>query len=269
MVIGYIQQSHPMLGKLSKNKGRYHSEESIKKMSEAHKEWYKNNPHPKGMLGKENKWGKHTEETKQKIREARARQISPMKGRHHTKETLKILEDKVYSKIRNKTYEEIYGLEKAREISSKIKRNSIGHKRSNDAKIKMSLVSKGKPKSENHKMKLRENSYWKGKHLSDETKLKMRISALKYIKEICGNICPHIGHNEKAILDKLEQELNQKIIRQYSVEGYFVDGYIPKLNIIIEIDEVPKNKERDIKRQQIIENKLNCKFIRIKDYEQK
>ena len=89
----------------------------------------------------------------------------------------------------------------------------------------------------------------------------------KYRVFISGGICPMIGHNEKKILDELEEELNYKIIRQYQIEGYFVDGYIKELNLCIEVDEKPKNKERDIEREKIIKEKLNCKFLRIEDYD--
>lgn len=137
------------------------------------------------------------------------------------------------------------------------------------------------------KKKLNPTNFWLGKHrspFSKETKRKMsesqigrkvksktrhklRLSRIKYLKNICNFIYPRIGHNEKKILDKLEYTFNHKIIRQYKVEGYFVDGYIPEWNIVIEVDERPKNKEKDIERQKIIEEKLKCKFIRIKDYD--
>jgi very-short-patch-repair endonuclease len=102
---------------------------------------------------------------------------------------------------------------------------------------------------------------------SEATKEKMRISAFEYAKKICDIICPRIGHNEKQILDRLEIELRYKIKRQYEVEGYFLDGYIPELNIAIEVDERPKNTEKDLTRQKIIEQKLNCKFMRINDFD--
>ena len=102
---------------------------------------------------------------------------------------------------------------------------------------------------------------------SEETKEKMRRSTFEYVKKVCDIICPRIGHNEKKILDKLEQELHYKILRQYEVEGYFLDGYIQELNLAIEVDERPKTRERDLERQKIIENKLNCKFMRINDYD--
>lgn len=44
---------------ISKMKGYKHSDESRKKLSANKKEWFKNNPHPKGMLGK-----KHSDEFK-------------------------------------------------------------------------------------------------------------------------------------------------------------------------------------------------------------
>jgi len=119
--------------------------------------------------------------------------------------------------------------------------------------------------SNEHKKKI--SNGHKGINHSENTKKKMRISAFEYAKRICGIICPRIGHNEKKILDKLELELGYKIVRQYKIEGYFIDGYIPELNIAIEVDEIPKDKERDIERQKIIENKLGCKFIRINDYD--
>jgi len=108
-----------------------------------------------------------------------------------------------------------------------------------------------------------------GKHwkLSEETKKKMRISSINYIKNICGEIWPRLGRNEKQILDKLEQELDCKILRQYEVEGYFLDGYISEINVAIEVDERPKIRTKDIQREKNIKEKLNCKFIRIKDYD--
>jgi len=107
-----------------------------------------------------------------------------------------------------------------------------------------------------------------GYKISNESRRKMRISAINYIKKNCKEFKPRIGKNEKQILDEIEKELNYKIIRQYYIKnfGYFVDGYIPELNLVIEVDEVPKNKEKDIIRETEIKQKLNCQFLRIKDY---
>lgn len=101
----------------------------------------------------------------------------------------------------------------------------------------------------------------------NEVKKKIRLFMINYVRENCGNILPVIGKNEKQILDKLEIQYGYKILRQYEIEGYFLDGYILELNLAIEIDEDfhENQKERDIQRQATIEKALNCTFLRIKD----
>lgn len=106
-----------------------------------------------------------------------------------------------------------------------------------------------------------------GKKMSIESRNKLRISTIEYLKKVCGEVCPRIGTNEKRILDSLQIHFKYHIHRQYEVEGYFLDGYIPELRLAIEIDEKPKNKDKDFERQKFIEDKLDCKFIRIKDYD--
>jgi len=138
--------------------------------------------------------------------------------------------------------------------------------------IKMSKSHKGKHHSNETKRKMSKShkgkiGYWEGKHHSEKTKKKLRQIAFNYVKKTRNILYPCIGYNEKTILDKLEQVLEQKIIRQYKVEGYFLDGYILEWNLAIEVDERPKNTEKDITRQKIIENKLKCKFVRINDYD--
>ena len=63
--------------------------------------------------------------------------------------------------------------------------------------------------------------------------------------------------------------LKIKIIRQFPIIGYFVDGYCKEKNIVIEVYEKFHERQRakDKKREDDIINKLKCKFIRIKDYE--
>ena len=53
---------------------------------------------------------------------------------------------------------------------------------------------------------------------------------------------------------------------QHSVLGYGIDLYIPKYKLAIEVDELgycTRNIEDEIERQEITEEKLGCKFIRI------
>ena len=149
----------------------------------------------------------------------------------------------------------------SKETREKISKSNKGKKRSYKQRKKM----KGKKHSKEHKDKIRDALI--GRKLSEETKEKLRISAFEYAKKVTGVLCPRIGTNEKQILDRLEKELDHKILRQYKVCGYFIDGYILKLKIAIEVDERPKNLERDLKRQKIIEEELNCKFIRINDFD--
>lgn len=68
--------------KISKaNKGKKLSEDHKRKLSNSRIKGLKDGKiiHPRGMLGKKNKWGKHSEETINKIKKARAKQIFPIK----------------------------------------------------------------------------------------------------------------------------------------------------------------------------------------------
>lgn len=102
-----------------------------------------------------------------------------------------------------------------------------------------------------------------------ECRQKMRLKSIERIERTKLNglpLTPCIGNNETKILDYLQNEcFNYPIIRQYKIKGYFLDGYCPSLNLAIEIDEQRHKKyiEKDIQRQKEIEEKLNCKFLRI------
>lgn len=226
-----------------------------------------------------NKGKKVTEETRRKLRESHLGQIpwnKDMRGLPpHSKEH------------KRKVSEKLKGRKLSEENRRNLSINRIGMKFTDEHKRNISLGKKGnipwnknlswskevKEKISNSKRGKKypkeeyPNGGWRGKHLSEETKLKLRLAMIKYIREVCGELNPMIGHNEKQILDKLENELNYKILRQYEVEGYFLDGYIPEINLAIEVDEKPKNKEKDIEREKTIRNKLGCEFMRIKDYD--
>lgn len=54
-------------------------------------------------------------------------------------------------------------------------------------------------------------------------------------------------------------------IYQYKVGNYFIDLYIPELNLAIECDENGHrfyDKTKELEREQYIKNKLGCEFIR-------
>ncbi|WP_368151458.1 AbaSI family restriction endonuclease [Aeromonas sp. R2-4] len=56
-----------------------------------------------------------------------------------------------------------------------------------------------------------------------------------------------------------------KLMSQYPVDKYFIDGYFPDLKIAVEIDEPYHNrqKEDDLKRESDIKAELDCEFFRI------
>ncbi len=205
------------------------------------------------LLKKERQGYLNSKETRRKISESR-------KGKKLSEETKrKISKSKKerYAKGLVKSWNK--GKNLSKEHREKLKISHLGKTPWNKGK-------KGLPKhTEEHKQKI--SNSLKNKVFSEEYRKKLRLAAIKYIKENCNGISPRLGIHEKRILDELEEELGYKIVRQYQTEGYFVDGYIKELNLVIEVDERPKTKERDIIRQKIIKEKLNCKFLRIKDYD--
>ncbi len=102
-----------------------------------------------------------------------------------------------------------------------------------------------------------------------ETREKLRKIRQNQILQNGGIL--QLGKNEKQIIDKWENIIGHKIIRQHPVCGYFLDGYCKELNIAFEVDESfhKKQRKKDIKRQQNIENELGCAFIREEDNFQK
>jgi very-short-patch-repair endonuclease len=64
------------------------------------------------------------------------------------------------------------------------------------------------------------------------------------------------------------QQLNERFLRQYSVDNYIIDFYCPKLKLAIEIDgdihDLKRQKMHDKIRQEYLE-RLGIKFVRIKN----
>ncbi len=107
----------------------------------------------------------------------------------------------------------------------------------------------------------------KGRKLTESTKKKMSIAAIKHMNEVGRTkLTPNIGKNEKKILDSLELIYGLKIERQFRVGKYFVDGYVKNTNLVIEIDEEYHHKRKknyDVERERFIIEKLKCKFWRM------
>ena len=129
--------------------GRPHSEETRQKISEARK-------------GKH-----HSEETRQKISEANKGDNHPMYGKYHTEETKQKM-----SKIKKGENNPMHGNHHSEEVKQKIREGNKGKHLSNEAKQKISEAKKG------------ENNPMYGNHHSEEAKQKISEARKgKYIGE--------------------------------------------------------------------------------------
>ncbi len=219
---------HKMMCK--KLKGRNFPKNFSETRSKIQKELWENPEYRKMMCEKikEQKRKPRTEETKRKISEK-------LKGHKLSKETIQKI-------VTNPNY------------INRRKKNSGQFQKGDKPKITGKTL---------------EDMY--GKEKAKNIKRKQRISKINYIQNQKNNglpLSPIIGKYETKILDYLEESINDKIIRQYPVCGYFLDGYSKLRNIAFEIDE-PRHftEEQMIKdkyRQREIEEELGCTFMRIK-----
>jgi len=215
----------------------------------------------------------HTEETKKKMSET-------AKEKGFGKWMLgKTLSDETKNKISKKLKGHIKTEYTKRKISlSKMgdKNGMFGKTHSDEYKEKLRLTMDKFTKNAHSPESIKKMRLTKmGQKASDETRKKMRISKINYIREKNGGVCPM--HNKKACeyFDDLSKINNWKL--QHALNGgefyisslgYFVDAYDIKNNIIIEYDE-PLHydskgnlKVKDIVRQNEIIEKLKCRFFR-------
>jgi len=116
-----------------------------------------------------------------------------------------------------------------------------------------------------------------GRPHTQETKKKMRLSAIRYIQSLKGQVVPRYNRDGISIIEEFGKKHGYNFMHaenggEYFIKelGFFLDGYDPINNVAVEVDErrhfdsydnlLPK----DVERQQQIENLLGCKFIRIK-----
>lgn len=164
---------------------------------------------------------------------------------------------------KNKTYEEIYGIEKAKKIKKQFKKR----KQPKEANKKRS----------EHMKKMWSDGTRKGCPCKESTKDIHRMNMIKRLKKTNKNF--HPPYNKKACkyFEKLMLETNTHI--QHALNGgevyleaigFWIDGYDEKNNIVYEFDEkrhFDKNgnlNKKDIIRQKKIIDFLKCKFVRIK-----
>jgi len=171
--------------------------------------------------------------------------------------------------------------EEARKNMSKVQKGRI---LSEETKKKMSEAKKGKVLSEETRKKISIDNKGKpssmgmlGKQHSEETKIKMRLSAIKRIEEnkLNGNqLIPF--YNPKSIPIIEEYGKANGYLFQHAENGgefripdlgYWVDGYDNTKNVVIEYYEKAHKyyEERDEKRKQEIISYLDCEFIEIKE----
>lgn len=164
---------------------------------------------------------------------------------------------------KGKSWEEIYGVEKAKEI--KLKRSQ--KKQPITSNIQRSIACKNAGCGTSNK----------GRKCSEENKKASRLLMVERLKATHQNF--HPPYNKLACEHFNKLMIEEGIHTQHALNGgeyhikelgYWIDGYDKTNNIVYEFDEKTHFKvdgvlkEKDIKRQKEIEDFLKCKFIRIK-----
>lgn len=199
---------------------------------------------------------KHTEETKKKIREARAKQVITQEHKDSISKTLT-------------------GRKRPKDVIEKIRKGNTGKVHTDETKRKISETKKGIPQTPEQIEARRKGMM--GHIVTDETKRKIRKSYSEYLNSCGGKdgFKPTYNKSSIPLIEQKAKELGITDIQhaenggEYYVEelGYWVDGYSKEKNIVIEFYEKWHNKttERDNKRKQEIIDFLNCEFIEIKE----
>lgn len=146
-------------------KGRHHTAETQRKMSEAHK-GEKNH-----MYGK-----RHSEETKRKMSETKkgtqSGENNPFYGKRHSEETKRKMSE--IKKGRTGEMSPFYGKHHSEETKRKLSEIGKGRHHTAETKRKISEAGKGRRLSEETIRKMSgKNHYMYGKHLSEETRRRL------------------------------------------------------------------------------------------------
>lgn len=245
-----------------------------------------------------------TNEQKQKISERVSGSNNPFYGKTHSKET----RDKISKANKGRLSGEknpmfginIYeyvGEEKAKEMKQHLseackgelngfygKHHTEEFKKAQSEFLKNSKEFHDRIKSPEYRIKvsnsLKNSQKLKESRQSEEYRNKKR---LQFSKCIQLGTKPKVCFNPKAcaVFDIISAKEGIKI--QHAMNGgefmvpdlgYWLDGYDAENNVAYEYDEKHhfiggKLREEDIKRQKVIEDKLKCTFIRIKDEDYK
>lgn len=122
-----------------------------------------------------------------------------------------------------------------------------------------------------------ENNYWHGRKLSEQHRQKIRETKAEKLKK--NEIKPQYNEEACKVFNTLNQKFGWNIQhaeneKEKYVCGFWVDGYEPNLNLVIEYDErhhfrEGKLKQKDRKRENKIKDELNCKLVRIRSKDRK
>ena len=133
-----------------------------------------------------------------------------------------------------------------------------GKHHSKEARQKMSVSSKGKNKGKTH---------------TEETKRKLRLTAIARIERNRGQVMPNYNPVACKLIEEYGREHGYNFQHaenggEFHIKllGYFVDGYDVEQNVVIEVDESyhRRQREKDKQRQQEITEHMDCEFIRIR-----
>jgi len=84
-------------------------------------------------------------------------------------------------------------------------------------------------------------------------------------------LTPRVGIKERECLQELQKHTKYKILRQEKIHGFFPDGYVRELNLIIEFYEKWHSNNWAIKkdqyREKFLKNKIKCDFFIITEEE--
>jgi len=157
---------------------------------------------------------------------------------------------------------------------------SKGKKSSKETTLKISKNHSGGVKKHSVETKLKMSLVKTGKNLTEEHKLKLSLGQIKRVERQSFNgepMYPCIGNNETSILNRIQTESGEEILRNDHTTskkvGKFPDGYIKKYNLCIDVLEPHHFKsngelsEKDQKRELRIAWKLGCMIYYIPEQE--
>ncbi|MGL5579631.1 MAG: DUF559 domain-containing protein [Cetobacterium sp.] len=123
------------------------------------------------------------------------------------------------------------------------------------------------------------NKQWEGQYISKKGRYggtlgtkTFTIAMLRYL-EVSSVMVDGVEHHvtkatriEHDYLSVIEQVIERKLVRQFKVGPYRIDGYDAEGNVAYEIDEPQHDYQvdADAEREQFITSILGCKFKRIK-----